>query len=112
MACRRELALSRTALKPCFRCAKYEGQAMKPQAVESGTGQRINKTGADEAPTASRLKKRKRKAASRGQAERRRRVLSIRDLGWTEDMARNVRARLASFAEDWDDPAMDVYDEP
>ena len=35
--------------------------------------------------------------------------LTIEDLGWTPEYAQVVRARLASFAEDWDDPAMDVY---
>jgi hypothetical protein len=35
--------------------------------------------------------------------------LTIEDLGWTPEYAQAVRARLASFAEDWDDPAMDVY---
>lgn len=36
--------------------------------------------------------------------------LTIRDLGWTHEQAEHVRARLASFAEDWDAPEMDVYD--
>ncbi len=37
--------------------------------------------------------------------------LTIRDLGWTRERAREVRATLASFAVDWDDPSMDVYNE-
>ena len=38
--------------------------------------------------------------------------LTIRDLGWTREHAREVRAKLATFAMDWDDPSMDVYNEP
>ena len=38
--------------------------------------------------------------------------LTIRDLGWTRERAREVRAQLATFAVDWDDPSMDVYNEP
>jgi hypothetical protein len=38
--------------------------------------------------------------------------LTIRDLGWTRERAREVRARLATFAMDWDDPRMDIYNEP
>jgi hypothetical protein len=38
--------------------------------------------------------------------------LTIRDLGWTRERAREVRAKLATFADDWDDPSMDVYNEP
>ena len=37
--------------------------------------------------------------------------LTIRDLGWTREQAREVRAKLASFALDWDDPSMDIYNE-
>ncbi len=35
--------------------------------------------------------------------------LTIRDLGWTHEQAEHIRAGLASFAEDWDAPEMDVY---
>jgi hypothetical protein len=35
--------------------------------------------------------------------------LMIEDLGWPPEYAQAVRARVASFTEDWDDPAMDVY---
>lgn len=38
--------------------------------------------------------------------------LTISDLGWTREQARDVRARLATFAADWDDPSMDIYNEP
>jgi hypothetical protein len=38
--------------------------------------------------------------------------LTIRDLGWTRERAREVRAKLATFALDWDDASMDVYNEP
>jgi hypothetical protein len=34
--------------------------------------------------------------------------LTIRDLGWTREHAREVRAKLATFARDWDDPSMDI----
>jgi hypothetical protein len=37
--------------------------------------------------------------------------LTIRDLGWTRERAREVRAKLATFAADWDDASMDVYNE-
>ena len=37
--------------------------------------------------------------------------LTIHDIGWTRRKAADVRAQLASFAEDWDDPAMNVYDD-
>jgi len=37
--------------------------------------------------------------------------LTIHDLRWTRERAREVRARLATFAVDWDDPTMDVYNE-
>lgn len=50
--------------------------------------------------------------ARTGAAAPKRRQLTIHDLGWTEEDARAVRAQLASFAEDWDDRAMDAYDEP
>jgi hypothetical protein len=38
--------------------------------------------------------------------------LTIRDLGWTRERAREVRAKLGTFAVDWDDPRMDIYNEP
>ena len=37
--------------------------------------------------------------------------LTIADLGWSPEKAAAVRAELASFAQDWDDPRMDVYNE-
>jgi hypothetical protein len=37
-------------------------------------------------------------------------ALTIDDLGWTREQAAVVRALFGIFAEDWDDPAMDVYD--
>lgn len=36
--------------------------------------------------------------------------LRIDQLGWTRAEAADIHARLQSFAEDWDDPDMDVYD--
>jgi hypothetical protein len=41
----------------------------------------------------------------------RRSPLLVRDLGWTDDEIRDTRTRLQSFAELWDDPEMDVYDD-
>ena len=35
----------------------------------------------------------------------------VESLGWTKDEAAEVRARLGAFAEDWDRPDMDVYDD-
>jgi hypothetical protein len=37
--------------------------------------------------------------------------LTPKDLGWTREQTREVRAKLSAFAPDWDDPSMDVYDE-
>ncbi len=37
--------------------------------------------------------------------------LTIRDLGWTRERAKKVRAKLATFAVDWDDASMDIYNE-
>lgn len=34
----------------------------------------------------------------------------IADLGWTPEHAAQLRWRLRTFADDWDDPEMDVYD--
>jgi hypothetical protein len=39
------------------------------------------------------------------------RPLNIADLGWSASKATVVREQLAAFAEDWDDPRMDVYNE-
>lgn len=36
----------------------------------------------------------------------------ISELGWTTEDAAEARARLSAFAPFWDDPSMDVYDEP
>ncbi len=35
----------------------------------------------------------------------------ISEVGMTQTEARELRARLASFAREWDDPRMDVYDD-
>jgi hypothetical protein len=37
-------------------------------------------------------------------------TLTIEDLGWTREQALAARGLFACMAEDWDDPAMDVYD--
>lgn len=37
--------------------------------------------------------------------------LRVTDLGWTREQAADTRVRLASFAEDWDAPGMEGYDE-
>jgi hypothetical protein len=34
----------------------------------------------------------------------------ISELGWTAEQAAAMRHRFAAFADDWDDPDMDVYD--
>ena len=34
----------------------------------------------------------------------------ISEVGMSAQEARELRARLASFAREWDDPRMDVYD--
>jgi uncharacterized protein (DUF433 family) len=39
-------------------------------------------------------------------------VRYIADIGWAPDYAAKLRWRLQSFAEDWDDPSMDIYDAP
>jgi hypothetical protein len=38
--------------------------------------------------------------------------LTIQSLGWTREEAARIRAKFSSIAADWDDPSMDVYDEP
>ncbi|MDP8228740.1 MAG: hypothetical protein P9M15_04740 [Candidatus Electryoneaceae bacterium] len=42
---------------------------------------------------------------------RKKKYQTIYDLGWTHEKAVRIRAQLASFASDWDDPEMDVYDD-
>jgi len=37
--------------------------------------------------------------------------IDLRALGIDEAHASDLRARLATFAEDWDSPEMDIYDE-
>lgn len=39
------------------------------------------------------------------------RAETVTDLGWTPDEAAETRARLASFADDWNAPGMEVYDD-
>ena len=39
------------------------------------------------------------------------RSVSLRDRGIDADQARELRSALACFAGDWDDPAMDAYDD-
>lgn len=36
----------------------------------------------------------------------------IRDPGWSQSEARDTRARLRPFEDDWNAPGMDAYDEP
>jgi len=43
---------------------------------------------------------------------RRGKRLTILDLGWTREHAREVRSKLATFAVEWDDPSMDIYNGP
>lgn len=38
-------------------------------------------------------------------------TLTIADLGWSQEQARELRSRLGAFADDWDDPSMDLYDD-
>ncbi len=38
--------------------------------------------------------------------------VTIQSLGWTREEAARIRAKFSSIAADWDDPSMDVYDEP
>ena len=38
-------------------------------------------------------------------------VVSLRERGIGPDEAADLRARLTTFAEDWDNPDMDVYDD-
>ena len=37
--------------------------------------------------------------------------IDLRQRGIAEEQAADLRARLCTFAEDWDRPEMDVYDE-
>jgi hypothetical protein len=43
--------------------------------------------------------------------EEKQKPLTIEDLGWTREDAQAVRAQFGVFTEDWDDPAMDVYND-
>ena len=52
-----------------------------------------------------------RPAKVRKSAVEARHELTIHELGWTRNDALKVRAQLAAFAADWDDPGMDVYNE-
>ncbi len=38
-------------------------------------------------------------------------AIDLRERGISEGQAADMRARLASFAEDWESPEMDVYDD-
>jgi uncharacterized membrane protein len=46
-----------------------------------------------------------------GQSSVEEQPLLVADLGWTPQQAADTRARLASFAEDWDTPDMEGYDD-
>ena len=37
-------------------------------------------------------------------------VVDLAERGIDPDQAADLRRRLSTFAEDWDDPSMDVYD--
>ena len=37
--------------------------------------------------------------------------LDLRERGFSQSQAEDLRGRLAAFHEDWSDPAMDAYDE-
>ena len=37
--------------------------------------------------------------------------IDLRKIGIDEAQAADLRSRLSTFAEDWDDPSMDVYDD-
>lgn len=39
------------------------------------------------------------------------RLLDIQELGWSELQALKTRVRLESFAEDWEAPGMEAYDD-
>jgi len=39
------------------------------------------------------------------------RAIDLRNRGIDEAQAANLRARLATFVEDWDSPDMDIYDD-
>jgi hypothetical protein len=39
-------------------------------------------------------------------------LLTTDSLGWDLSFTDRTRSSLRSFAEDWNDPAMDIYDEP
>ena len=38
--------------------------------------------------------------------------IPVAQLGWTLELAGSVRDSLRTFADDWDEPEMSVYDEP
>jgi len=53
-------------------------------------------------------------ASSKGKPHRKVQVaaspLLVADLGWSNEEAKETRARLASLEEDWDAPGMEDYD--
>jgi len=85
---------------------------MKSYALEAHAHATIEKPGAGPVRHRPKPARRRKGAATPVTVQTKRAALTIHDLGWTKEMARDVRAQLASFAEDWDDPAMDVYNEP
>ncbi|MCY3020135.1 MAG: hypothetical protein NTW87_14045 [Planctomycetota bacterium] len=85
---------------------------MKSYALEARVQAAIEKPAAGQVRHRRKPVQRRKGAATPVTVQTKRRALTIHDLGWTKEIARDVRSQLASFAEDWDDPAMDVYNEP
>ena len=62
----------------------------------------------DDVATSGRL--RRRPGRGKTTARQQKKELRVADLGWTVNEAREARARLAAFEEDWDAPGMEEYD--
>jgi hypothetical protein len=75
--------------------------------VRNGYGARIPSTGRT---AMSAAKSHPASAVLQPAAPERPRGIPTAELGWTKEMVAEARRRLASIADDWDDPAMDVYD--
>jgi hypothetical protein len=65
---------------------------------------------ANHVPPATPGERRRRPGRGQTRARQQKKELRVADLGWTVNEAREARARLVGFEEDWDAPGMQEYD--
>ena len=65
---------------------------------------------ANHLPTATAGEHGRRPGHGQARGRQRKKELRVADLGWTVNEAREARARLVAFEEDWDAPGMEEYD--